>query len=121
MPCTEPNARLTAATPAVAPVTTGSRIRSSRRGERYTASSSADTRTTASQEMRVTSRLMAAREATANTPGPLTSKRAAGAASRRGHLREQLAQPLHSALLPVDVEARRARAHDQQRTLALAH
>ena len=68
MPCTEPNARLTAAIPAVAPVTTGSRVRSSTRGERYTTSSSADTSATASQEMRVTSRLMAAREATANTP-----------------------------------------------------
>ena len=71
MPCTAPKPAATQATPASAPEATGTRVRSSAGRERYTASSSTTMSAALIEESRTTSLLMMAREATANTGGPL--------------------------------------------------
>ncbi len=121
MPCTKPNPSATAATPASAPLSTGSNPRISSRGERYANNRRAATMTVARSEKRVASRSIVARVRTAKTPGPVSRRlRCLGA----GHLvlraiegRLDLRQPL---LLGVDVEAGGAGLDQQQRaTLVL--
>ena len=74
MPCTEPNAKLTAAIPASTPVATGMSDKISTRGERKNDSSNAAIITTAMIDNRSASLRIASRVLMAKMPGPVTSK-----------------------------------------------
>ncbi len=92
----------------------------STRSERYTINRTADTRTVAIREKRIASCLMPARELYRKDARPAETQARAFGTVFTCRLLESGADCRMRLLLRVDVESRRARLRDQQRTAAVA-
>ncbi len=120
MPWTVPNPSETAATPASAPVATGTNASPRTATERNASSSIPATITVAIVESRRTSPRIASRDRTAKTAGPERSQDRDGRADLVARGGEGLLDEREVCLLRVEIEPRRRGLHEEERGALIA-